>query len=421
MSQLEYYKNTSVIDIKGEIWKDIPNYEGIYKISNFGRIKSLSRLIRKSNKNGNIISKNIILKPRIDKDGYLVSSLNKNGKYSTIKVHRIVAQSFIPNPDNKPNVNHKNGIKTDNRVSELEWNTISENQKHRYNSLKQNGVNKGRLGIKNKLSKKVIQYTLDLKYIRKWDCISDIERELGFRASGIVQTCKKKQSHCGGFIWMYDENTKEKELELKKNITKTIVKIKDFEGELWIDVIGYEGHYMVSNLGRIKSLGREIRNHKLVGTQITSDRILKKSKDKYGYIRVSFIKNKIKRSFKVHRLVAIHFIDNKKNKPFVNHINGVKDDNRISNLEWTTESENSIHNFKVLKHKGNRLGFLGKKNKNSKNVYQYSLQGKLIKKWDSVSDASRELNLTNSCISRVCNGNYTKNNYAGFIWKYNLI
>lgn len=375
-------------------------------------------------KTGDYTFKQVDAKSQPSNSGYVtVYFTTKLGKPSYKLIHRLVAEAFLPKPKYARNleVNHKNGIKTDNRVSELEWNTISENQKHRYNSLKQNGVNKGRLGIKNKLSKKVIQYTLDLKYIRKWDCISDIERELGFRASGIVQTCKKKQSHCGGFIWMYDENTKEKELELKKNITKTIVKIKDFEGELWIDVIGYEGHYMVSNLGRIKSLGREIRNHKLVGTQITSDRILKKSKDKYGYIRVSFIKNKIKRSFKVHRLVAIHFIDNKKNKPFVNHINGVKDDNRISNLEWTTESENSIHNFKVLKHKGNRLGFLGKKNKNSKNVYQYSLQGKLIKKWDSVSDASRELNLTNSCISRVCNGNYTKNNYAGFIWKYNLI
>lgn len=106
-----------------EIWKDIKGYEGLYKISNYGRVESLPK-----NRYGS--KKSIILKPFLDKDGYLNIGLCKNNVVTKHKVHRLVAQVFINNCHNKPQVNHKNGIKDDNRVTNLEWVTNGENQKH---------------------------------------------------------------------------------------------------------------------------------------------------------------------------------------------------------------------------------------------------------------------------------------------------
>ena len=114
-----------------ELWKDIANYEGSYQISNLGRVKSLSRSIYDSR--GYIIHrKGKIKKPSFDKNGYPQIGLCKNGTVITRKIHRLVAEAFIPNPENKPEINHKDEDKTNNCVDNLEWVTEKENVNYGY-------------------------------------------------------------------------------------------------------------------------------------------------------------------------------------------------------------------------------------------------------------------------------------------------
>ena len=100
-----------------EIWKDINGYEGLYQISNFGNVKSLPRQGAKGK----------ILKPSKINIGYLRVGLNKNGKCKRYLIHRLVAEAFLPNPDNKPCIDHINANKTDNRICNLQWVTHKEN------------------------------------------------------------------------------------------------------------------------------------------------------------------------------------------------------------------------------------------------------------------------------------------------------
>lgn len=108
------------------MWKDIEGYEGFYQVNELGEIKSLARNHRYG------IKHDRILKGRKDKDGYLRVQLIANGKRKDARIHRLVANAFIPNPNNKPTVNHKNGIVNDNNVNNLEWATYSEQNYHLY-------------------------------------------------------------------------------------------------------------------------------------------------------------------------------------------------------------------------------------------------------------------------------------------------
>ena len=139
-----------------EKWKPVKGFKGLYEVSNLGNVKSLTREVycpaTKNHKAFTYIKKGRILKPDKLKDGYCQVYLFKNGKGVFRKVHRLVAEAFIPNPKKKPQVNHINGIKHDNRAENLEWVTVSENTFHAYRVLKI-PPSKGSLGKPSKYRK----------------------------------------------------------------------------------------------------------------------------------------------------------------------------------------------------------------------------------------------------------------------------
>lgn len=221
-----------------EEWKPIKNYETLYEVSTLGNVRSIKGKIKKLQKRSN---------------GYLYVGLSKNGKSKTVKVHRLVAEAYIDNPDNKPIVNHINSNRSDNRVDNLEWVTASENMIHSH----------------------------------------------------------KKEYKCRILPSLYkDYGVKEE----------------------WKNIKGSNGMYLISNRGEIKNVNTNmIRKPNIVN----------------GYLRVRLTINGKRIGYSIHRLVAETFIDNPHNLPVVNHIDGNKLNNNVTNLEWCTHSENTTHSYKL--------------------------------------------------------------------------
>lgn len=168
-----------------EIWKSIPNTNNNYLISNLGNVKS-----RHNKYTHRIDNKYHNLKPYKTKKGYLAVSI-KEHKTNRV-VHRLVAQAFIPNINNKPQVNHINGVKTDNRVENLEWCTNQENCIH--------SVKTG-LSNKNHLKKPVIQYDINGNFVKQWESIEKAKNTLNI--SHIHCVCSKKRKTAGGYKWEF--------------------------------------------------------------------------------------------------------------------------------------------------------------------------------------------------------------------------
>lgn len=185
-----------------EEWKDIKGFEGQYQVSNFGRVKSLERIGIKSNKAVFFVPETI-LKPIVNWRGYERVGL-KGKLYS---VHRLVAEAFIPNLENKSQVNHINGIKTDNRVENLEWVTPSENIKHAYKDLGKTPPRKGKFGKDCPYSRVVLQIKNGIIIAEFYGC-NEAGRCTGIDCKTINKVCRHKCNTAGGYEWSYKNEYK---------------------------------------------------------------------------------------------------------------------------------------------------------------------------------------------------------------------
>lgn len=194
--------------------------------------------------------------------------------------------------------------------------------------------------------------------------------------------------------------------------------------EVWRDIPGWEGLYQVSSIGRVKALTKTyvICNSSVVTKK---EKILRTRPMRDGYRRIELNHNGESRSYPVHRLVAMAFIDNPDNKPHIDHINTIRDDNRVENLRWVTPKENAANPITrprlwVISHSspiGPNNPLYEEKSPDSKPVLQYDKQGNLISRYSCCHQAMRRnpgYNFSN--IARACRGE--RMTYKGYIWKY---
>ena len=174
--------------MKNEEWRDVVGYEGLYQVSNQGRVKSLER----KDCLGRTV-KERILKPGVVGSGYLMISLCTGGKQKMFSVHRLVCQAFHDNPDNKSDVNHINEDKTDNRACNLEWSTRKENLNH---GSRNERAAKAR-------SKPVGQYTRYGDLVKVWPSTQEAERQAGFNHGNISEVANGNRKTAYGFRWKY--------------------------------------------------------------------------------------------------------------------------------------------------------------------------------------------------------------------------
>lgn len=180
-----------------EIWKDIDGFEGYYQVSNYGRVKRVDRVVVRGN--GKSDSAVFHMPERIKElqtqtQGYLHTVLYKDGKYKTKRVNRLVASAFIPNPENKPEVNHIDGNKNNNRVDNLEWVTGIKNKRH----ARKNGLVKP-------YKRPVLQIDISGNVVAEYESIKHASTLTGISSGNICTACKDgtKKPNAGGFYWRY--------------------------------------------------------------------------------------------------------------------------------------------------------------------------------------------------------------------------
>ena len=355
-----------------EEWKNIIDNEN-YSVSNKGNVKN--------NKTNTLLNGSIL------EIGYHRVGLMYNRKVKQFFIHRLVAEAFIPNPENKKTVNHKSKNRSDNRLENLEWATSLEQNIHK--NIKNKNYTEHRNGkpflrIEKESGNVIEEYPSImlaciwiLQNIMKIDVQKyDIKKQAKALTASLSEKIKRNPKLFvfeNGFIWKFKEQTNILENEIWKDIP--------------IELMGSEG-YQISSYGRFKN----------------KDGVIK---ERFSIVTGGYYEIKIEgKHHRINRLVAQTFISNPESKDKVNHIDGNKLNNRLENLEWTTNQENMQHAYDT--------GL----NKNVSPVTQYDITGTIkIKDFKSIKDASIELNIQSSQISQCCRG--VQKSVHGFVFKYN--
>lgn len=270
-------------------------YANSHQISNDGQVYSnISKLILKQH----------------ERNGYKAVGLCFKNKRKTCYIHDLVASAFLGRKEGHV-VNHKDGNKQNNHVQNLEWITYKENTRHAIKS-----------GLVGKTSKAVAQYDLLCNLIATYSSATEAATAIGEpqQQKHIPSVCRGKRLTCAGYVWKY--------VEEKHNARNDLV-----DEEEKREVEGYP-RYLVTPSGKVLGLWKK-------------QYLIPKLQDS-GYLQVKLCNEQGKDDWNIHRLIAQAFIPNPENKPFVNHKNGIKSDNRVENLEWVTASENMIHAANVL-------------------------------------------------------------------------
>lgn len=191
--------------MENEVWKDIKGYEGLYQVSNLGNIRSLNAMINCKGARG--IDKHIrygrVLSKAIGTTGYYIIVLSKNSKTKQARIHRLVAEAFIDNPNNYPCVNHIDGNKLNNNVDNLEWCSHSHNNKEAYRLGLKKSTWKGKINKENPNSKPIMQFDLEDNFIRNWESAEQVKRELGYCAENIRSCCNGRRKKANGYKWKF--------------------------------------------------------------------------------------------------------------------------------------------------------------------------------------------------------------------------
>lgn len=384
-----------------EVWKKIPRYPK-YEASTLGRIK-------------NIETHNILV-PSIQPAGYHMVSVNK----STKSVHRLVALTFINNPEKKKTVDHIDDDRGNNKLDNLRWATSKEQESYKTKSKEHIKT----LGVRSvwrcdKQTGNKIQKYSSLKEAVEWLRANSNERK--YVSCSISDVCSGKQKTAYGYKWEYES------ISIKKD---------EFWKEIPSKFIHGNKGYKITNYGQIMSPVYRLSVVFL---------------DARGYSSVNICSH----NYLVHRLVAQTFIPNPENKPEVNHKNGIKTNYQLSNLEWATKKENmnhavdsnlhkccnsviqyDIHMNKIKEFKSQKQasqetkingrilkncidgvrhsvdGYIFRikykadhcRNNTGKKIYQYEVNGKFVSEYPSGMEAERQLNIPQWKIMKCCNG-----------------
>lgn len=344
-------KERVIIEMKKdtiEIWKDIDGYEGIYQVSSLGRVRSLDRtLLDKNNVEYKVKGK--IRKISCNGKGYQQIQLSKEGRLEMFLVHRLVAESFINNPDGLPIVNHIDGSKTNNNVNNLEWVSNSENINHAI-SIGLRKTNNIKTHIKKESNSEVTvrEKIEDILSVFPDMKAKDIAELVGSKPSYVYKIKDRMDMSEEEIRELHRKKNKSKRRKAREKSKKESTGVIDKTGEVWKGVLGYKDSYEVSNYGRVKSLSREIEVHRNGEAHVRYYREKSMSISiRASYPNVNLSRDGRIENFLVHRLVAQAFIPNPENKPYVNHIDGDTHNNHVSNLEWVTQSENINHAIKI--------------------------------------------------------------------------
>jgi hypothetical protein len=337
-----------------EIWKKIEGYEN-YEVSTFGNVR-------------NIITNNLLT---LSKKGnyYSIGLTNKNKIRKSFRVHRLLCITFIPNPDNKTEVNHKDKNGLNNNINNLEWNSHQENCIHRSYGIKNCNNRNIKIHKLNLKTNEIIDTYDSMEDAAKWLVNNKLSKNFNSAKSTICVSVKNNRTSYG-FNW--------------KRVEQMIL-----DNEEWREIIFdniYSG-YFISSLGRIKNKKNIImENYKIHHSG-------------YIYTRINYNK------YAIHRLVAMMFIPNLENKPFVNHIDGNKINNKADNLNWVTCYENNIHNH--------NMGFV---KYYTRKIVQYDLEMNKIKEFESITGAAKELDIGKTNISGALKNR--QKTAGGFVFKY---